>query len=229
MNSTMIRSHTDDILFLDVSGICNLILSEGYTKVKHVDFGISKTKTTPNKPLMPTEGNISTMKYMALEMFHFKEKCEPLMPMYACKADVFSFGILCSDILSMGKPIDEPYRRLSDIYEANKKGERPILPIDTSEELKSLIKHCCLFDASKRPTFPTICQRLQHLKRELLIQSSMIDAAPMKISSHLHDNSNFISSIFILFWSLMVAIENWFRLFISCPPITKDTHEESSR
>ena len=204
-------------------------IGEGYAKVKLVDFGISKTEVTHDKPLMPTGGNIGTKKYMAPEMFQFKGKFEPLMPMYAFKADVYSFGILCSDILSTEKPIDEPYRRGSEIYEAIKKGERPILPIDTSEELKSLIEHCWLFEPSKRPTFPTICKRLQHLKRELLIQSSMIDAAPMKISSHLHDNSNFISSIFILFWSLMVAIGNWFRLFISCLPITKDTHEESSR
>jgi serine/threonine protein kinase len=204
-------------------------IGEGYAKVKLVDFDIAKTELTHSKPLVPTGGNIGTIKYMAPEMFDLKRKGVPLKPMYAFKADVFSFGILCSDILSTEKPIDEPYRTLHEIYEANEKGERPILPIDTSEEFKSLINHCCLFNASKRPTFTTICKRLQHLKKELLTRSSMIDAAPMKIASHLHDNSDFISSIFIFFWSLMVAIGGLFRLFASCSPITKDTHEDSSR
>jgi len=165
--------------------------------------------------VVPTGGNIGTIKYMAPEMFDLERKGVPLKAMYAFKADVFSFGILCSDILSMEKPIDEAYRMRREIYEANKKGERPILPIDTLEEFKSLINHCCLFNASKRPTFPTICKRLQHLKKKLLTRSSMIDAAPMKIASHLHDNSNFISSILIFFWSLMVAIGSLFRLFVA--------------
>ena len=191
-------------------------IGQGYAKVKLVDFGISKTETTHDKPLLPTGGNLGSINYMAPEVFHFKEKGEPLMPMYAFKADVFSFGILCSDIL-MGEPIDKPYRSRRVAYEAIKKGERPILPIETLEELKSLIKHCWSFDASKRPTFPTICKRLQNLRRELLRQSFTIDAAPMKIPSRLDDNSNLISSILIFIWSFIVAIGNWFRLFVIGP------------
>jgi hypothetical protein len=86
------------------------------------------------------------------------------------KADVYSFGIMCSEILS-GKTPFERVERLK-IQDEVKKGVRPKLPTNFNG-LVSLINECWRLDPCNRPSFQAICERLKKLKIEL-------------ISSHLH-------------------------------------------
>jgi hypothetical protein len=81
----------------------------------------------------------------------------------ALKADVFSFGMLCSHILSAEKrPFGSfrEYRKyiLEDF-------SRPKLPKSYSEGLRSMVHDCWSLDPLERPTFLGIHNKLTSLKK----------------------------------------------------------------
>ncbi|KAH9574203.1 hypothetical protein CY35_01G044400 [Sphagnum magellanicum] len=133
--------------------------------VKVADFGVSKMNVTGVIPSKLTDVNIGTTIYRAPEM-----NSNDLPLHEPDKADVYSFGIMCSEILS-GKTPFERVERLK-IQDEVKKGVRPKLPTNFNG-LVSLINECWRLDPCNRPSFQAICERLKKLKIEL-------------ISSHLH-------------------------------------------
>src|SRR6202022_3097375 len=82
-------------------------------------------------------------------------------------ADVWSFGMTCSEILSLKEPFLCTTSR-EIILQTIKDGGRPELPINC-EELTTLIKECWIEDPSQRPTFSNICKRLATLKKKFMI------------------------------------------------------------
>ena len=139
----------------------NLILANlKCIDVKLLDFGISKVKVKDSLE-MPTERNIlGTCGYMAPEAM-----AKELSEVDALKADVFSFGMMCSDILSGEKPC---FHLLCDYFEYVHESKRPKLPTTYSELLRSLVHECWSLDPSKRPTFLDIYKRLARLKSAML-------------------------------------------------------------
>jgi serine/threonine protein kinase len=128
--------------------------------VKLLDFGISKVEVK-DSPEVPTGRNIGTHGYMAPEAM-----ANELSKVAALKADVFSFGMMCSDILSGEKP---RFGMLRDYREwIIHKSKRPKLRATYSEALRSLVHECWSLDPSKRPTFLDIYKRLAGLKTEML-------------------------------------------------------------
>ena len=135
------------------------LVDREHIDVKLLDFGISKVEVK-HSPEVPTGRNIGTFGYMAPEAM-----ANELSEVAALKADVFSFGMLCSDILSGEKPC---FERLRDYREYILKSERPKLPTTYSEVLRSLVHECWSLNPSKRPTFLDIHKRLARLKTEML-------------------------------------------------------------
>jgi serine/threonine protein kinase len=128
--------------------------------VKVADFGVSKMNVTGVIPSKLTDFNIGTTIYRAPEMSSND------LPLHEPdKADVYSFGIMCSEILS-GKAPFERVERLK-IQNEVKKGVRPKLPPNFNG-LISLINECWRLDACDRPSFQAICERLKKLKIELI-------------------------------------------------------------
>jgi serine/threonine protein kinase len=84
------------------------------------------------------------------------------------KADVYSFAIVCYEILTGKepfegeKPSDDLYKRI--ILEH----ERPKLPKICPRRLLSLIRRCWDHDPLCRPYFPEICKELRYIKGLLL-------------------------------------------------------------
>jgi serine/threonine protein kinase len=127
--------------------------------VKLLEFGISKVevKDSPEKPLAR---NIGTCGYMAPEAM-----AKELSEVAALKADVFSFGMMCSDILSGEKPHFENLDKYRYFIQTS---HRPKLPAAYSKVLRSLVHECWSLDPSKRPTFLEIHKKLARLKNEML-------------------------------------------------------------
>ena len=133
--------------------------------VKIADFGVSKIKASKTSSNTTT----GTTFYMAPEVLKFgadphKAKFNPM------KADVFSFSIMCSVILT-GK---RPYHEYSDldlkqIKKQVKEGKlRPTLPADCPPRLATLIQKCWAGNRSERPPFVEICRELRYIKGLLL-------------------------------------------------------------
>jgi serine/threonine protein kinase len=128
----------------------------GCIHVKLLDFGISKVEVK-DSPEVPTgRSKMGTLGYMAPEAM-----ANQLSEVDALRADVFSFGMMCSDILSGDKP---SFHLLRDYQVYIQESKRPKLPKTYSKGLRSLVQDCWSLDPSKRPTFLDIHERLIRLK-----------------------------------------------------------------
>ncbi|KAJ7571522.1 hypothetical protein O6H91_01G167100 [Diphasiastrum complanatum] len=130
-----------------------------YIYVKVADFGLSKVNVSSSDPFILTQAKIGTTLYRSPEM---DSDDQPVVPR---KADVYSFAIMCSEILSGKRPFEDiPLSRLGKQL---KKGLRPNLP-SNFPELKCLISECWRYNARERPGFSEIQARLQKIKLGIL-------------------------------------------------------------
>lgn len=132
---------------------------------KIADFGLTKTKdasfTCSNQTL-----DVGTVRYMAPEVIRgeddpYKIKYNPR------KADVFSFTIMCYEILA-GKDStygQDVFESIPEFQKKVKEGTNsPNLPENCSLRLASLIRRCWAGLSSDRPLFPEICRELRYIK-----------------------------------------------------------------
>jgi hypothetical protein len=141
--------------------------AEGYVEVKLADFGLAKTKVNTSSSMLHSQ-ICGAPTWRAPEAFPDHEGHQRRFP--PKKADVYSFAILCSQILSgqlypFGYP---PVRLLERI--SSPQNERPFLPSDSNypAELLSLIKQCWAPDPRTRPSFSTICCSLQEIRFNII-------------------------------------------------------------
>jgi serine/threonine protein kinase len=107
----------------------------GCIHVKLLDFGISKVEVK-DSPEMPTgRCKMGTLGYIAPEAM-----ANQLSEVDALKTDVFSFGMMCSDILSGYKPSFGLFRDYQVYIQESK---RPKLPKTFLEIHKKLIRLKC--------------------------------------------------------------------------------------
>ncbi|KAG0631885.1 hypothetical protein M758_1G286800 [Ceratodon purpureus] len=163
---------------------------------KICDFGLTtiKNASTGYSHQTPNKGSPS---WMAPELFI--EEPRPTGRVQPMKVDVYSFGIVCYEILS-GK---EPYADLIHLKARVKKGERPELPKETPSRLAYLIKHCWNSDPRQRPNFSAICEELRYIKG-LLIRGDIITLEQNRIpvsTSYLEAAKMFIETMGLRFWN----------------------------
>eukprot|EP01018_Ginkgo_biloba_P012151 Gb_27065 [translate_table: standard] len=154
--------HAQGVMHRDLKSanilICPCKTSEcvpnGFLHIKLADFGDAKTlcssAATPNR---------GTLRWMAPEVYSVDR--EAPMKYYSCKADVFSFSILCYEILTGEVPFNGFTGR--EFYEIIGAGERPEFPSNCPPGLGSLINMCWESEACKRPSFEDIRDCLQCL------------------------------------------------------------------
>ncbi|KAH9549941.1 hypothetical protein CY35_10G046300 [Sphagnum magellanicum] len=146
--------------------------SEPWLNAKLADFGLSKTKNSSTRYSHQTL-NLGTRKWMAPEVFEIPQdeidngSMEPPDPRaHPFKADVYSFAVVCSEILTKKEPFrDVPFRGL---LKHIRNGGRPELPDGCPRRLASLIKRCWELEPRSRPDFPEICRELRYIKGLLL-------------------------------------------------------------
>jgi serine/threonine protein kinase len=136
-------------------------------EVKLADFGLAKTKVNTSSSMLHSQ-ICGAATWRAPEAFLDHEGHQRRFP--PKKADVYSFAILCSQILS-GKlyPFGYPPVRLLERI-SSPQNERPFLPSNSNypAQLLSLIKQCWEPDPHMRPNFSTICSSLQEIRFSLL-------------------------------------------------------------
>jgi hypothetical protein len=141
--------------------------ADGYVEVKLADFGLAKTKVNTSSSMLHSQ-ICGTTAWRAPEAF--ADHKGNLRRFSAKRADVYSFAILCSQILS-GKlhPFGPTVRLLERI--SSPQNERPFLPSSSNypAQLLSLIKQCWAPDPHMRPNFSTICSSLQEIRFSLLV------------------------------------------------------------
>jgi hypothetical protein len=161
-----------NILVKSLSGAPELEYSEGYLNAKLADFGLSKTKNSSTRYANQTP-NVGTRRWMAPEVFEIiKDNMDsdsvPLPEIaHPFKADVYSFAIVCYEILTGKEPFED--ERMSDLYKrVVLEHARPELPEICPIRLVSFIRRCWDRDPLSRPDFPEICKELRYIKGLLL-------------------------------------------------------------
>jgi hypothetical protein len=145
-----------------------------YAKV--ADFGLSKIKE-----LSCTYSNLTmdmgTTRWMAPELIGDSEEhnvgpsssSESLK--YHFKVDVYSFGMVCYEILTGRVPFFN-YFMLLDLRKKIKDGLRPNMPEKCPKQLSNLVQACYDPDPKARPSFPNICVELRHIMCSLMVDST---------------------------------------------------------
>eukprot|EP01114_Cavostelium_apophysatum_P018441 TRINITY_DN5700_c0_g1_i1.p1 TRINITY_DN5700_c0_g1~~TRINITY_DN5700_c0_g1_i1.p1 ORF type:complete len:732 (+),score=204.70 TRINITY_DN5700_c0_g1_i1:66-2261(+) len=125
-------------LHLDLKTM-NLLVDENFV-VKVSDFGLAQMKNKKYK------GHRGSPLYMSPEMLLDQE--------YGSKADVYSFGIVLWELLTLKLPYDNRFQTFEEMFDAVAVcGDRPILPKDTIKRLSDLITSCWDVNPSNRPSF----------------------------------------------------------------------------
>ncbi len=141
--------------------------SQGYVHVKLADFGISKiyNMSVTSSPMSLKKG---TSVYAAPEIFNNQSKYGSDSSKLPPKIDVWSFSMVCSEILTgtgpfPGEPKTNLHAKIEEMDDF-----RPPLPSDCPEDLRDCITRCWECDPRKRPTFIEICKMLKTAKAQSL-------------------------------------------------------------
>jgi hypothetical protein len=152
-------------------------LSSSSVQVKLTDFGEAKLKLHDS---WYTTLMVGTTVWRAPEVFEVEENREK----YTQSADVYSFSMVCFEVLTgdvpfRGKPRGTLLQNIRD-------GVRPQLPdVDYCPEyLSALIRKCWATNAVERPQFPEICQRLVDYKARVLKHPYWVEDLPPDSSQH---------------------------------------------
>ncbi len=140
--------------------------SDGYIQVKLADFGVSKfyNKTETSSPQTHMVG---TSVYAAPEVFTQEVVSDNNYPKFPSKADVWSFAMVCSEILTGEQPfIDQQRHGLHD--QIKKSGIQPQLPNDCPYDLRFCITQCWDLDPKRRPKFNDVYKMLNVAKARSL-------------------------------------------------------------
>ncbi|KAH9569032.1 hypothetical protein CY35_03G110900 [Sphagnum magellanicum] len=163
---------SSNILVKALTGVPELEYKEGYLRAKLADFGTSKTKISSTRFSKQTS-NIGTTLWMAPEVFSIDSGAvvpglQP--PAYPFKADVYSFALVCYEILTR----KQPFEGVVGVRHRIKVDRlRPELPERCPTRFASLIQRCWEPNPRERPDFPEICRQLRYIKGILLAGDEM--------------------------------------------------------
>ncbi|XP_059444322.1 uncharacterized protein LOC132176203 [Corylus avellana] len=156
---------------------CNVLLkarnsTEGYFLAKVSGFGLLSVKsslTSRNTPKQNTEQNVANpFIWYAPEVLAEQEQPGRDSPSkYTEKADVYSFGMLCFELLTGKVPFEDSHLQGEKMSRNIRAGERPLFPIPSPKHIVNLTKKCWQTDPTQRPNFSSICRILRYTKKFL--------------------------------------------------------------
>jgi len=191
----MLYLHELDIVHRDLKA-ANILIKEcagGRYLVKLTDFGLARTKVKFAETQWSYK--VGTLKWRAPELLDWI--CEDRLstdPIFFPKqADVYSFGITCSEILTC----KSPYAELENtptvlprmlLREKILEGRRPLLPSHgVPAPLVALIERCWDRNPDRRPSFKAICLELKQIKASLLTEQHSALRSGCKCTSAFDD------------------------------------------
>jgi serine/threonine protein kinase len=146
----------------------NMLLTSPATgrRLKMGDFGLSKSladiasssmrRTAPDAR---AAGNVGTVHYMAPELFKIK-------PQYSLASDVYAFGFVSWEIISMKQPFKES-PDYDCIKQGVKDGEREDFASDFHPALKAMIERAWHQDPMQRPPIDECVRDLEQFLAQL--------------------------------------------------------------
>jgi serine/threonine protein kinase len=183
MNEGMHYLHNNKIVHRDLKSANVLVklvsAAEGefgvdYVHARVADFGLSKIKEM-SRTFSTQTLNIGTTRWMAPELYtasqydHMNTSTSDVN--YPFKVDIYSFGMLCYEILTGRRPFYNI--TLTDLRKRVLESLRPELPEECPSILATMIKRCWEPDPSARPSFSEICEVLRYQKALLILGANL--------------------------------------------------------
>ncbi|KAH9541196.1 hypothetical protein CY35_14G048500 [Sphagnum magellanicum] len=150
---------------------------EGYLHVKLADFGTAKPYNM-TETFSTQTARQGTRAYAAPEVnFDQQVVHGDKSPKFPPKADVWSFAMVCSEILTGEPPFEGATR--ATLRAEMQRGLRPRLPDNCLYYLRLCITNCWELSPENRPDFSTICKNL------MVAKAMSLGIIPLGISNHL--------------------------------------------
>lgn len=142
--------------------------TDGFFLAKVTGFGLSSVQgSSLNSPKQNTEQNgTNPFIWYAPEVLAEQEQPESASASkYTEKADVYSFGMICFELLTGKVPFEDSHLQGEKMSRNIKAGERPLFPFQSPKYLVNLTKKCWQTNPSQRPSFSSICRILRYVKK----------------------------------------------------------------
>ncbi|KAJ8748566.1 hypothetical protein K2173_003467 [Erythroxylum novogranatense] len=145
------------------------ISAEGYLHAKVSGFGLSSVKNISSRSPSNQNGALSFIWHAPevleeQEQLGTAENCK-----YTEKADVYSFGMICFELLTGKVPFEDSHLQGDKMSRNIRAGERPLFPFGSPKYATNLTKRCWHTDPNQRPSFSSICRMLRYTKRFLVM------------------------------------------------------------
>ncbi|KAL1552000.1 tyrosine-protein kinase ABL1-like [Salvia divinorum] len=148
----------------------NILLKErnsvtGGFQVKVSGFGISAIRSCASRSPRPVAADADI--WLAPEVLaELGGKCSGK---YSEKADVYSFGMICFELLTGKVPFEDGHLQGEQMARNVMAGERPLFSYHSPKYLANLTKKCWQTNPDLRPSFSSICRILRYIKKILII------------------------------------------------------------
>jgi len=143
--------HSKKILHRDLKSANVLVAEDGRLVV--ADFGLVRYCQSDEQANMTAE--TGSYRWMAPEVIRH----EP----YGTGCDVYSFGVLCWEMLSYSIPFPQ-HTPVEVALSVATKGMRPEIPAHSPSVLVDLIEQCWQQQALRRPSFAKVCSRIDAIE-----------------------------------------------------------------
>lgn len=144
-------------------------ISEGYYYVKVAGYG-SSGALDRNSHSFPNQDSTNPLIWYAPEVLTEMEKPEGgSKSKYSEKADVYSFGMICFQLLTGKIPFEEGHLEGDKMSRNIRAGERPLFSFPSPRYLVNFTRRCWQTEPSLRPSFSSICRILRYIKKFLVM------------------------------------------------------------
>ncbi|KAK4729362.1 hypothetical protein R3W88_022350 [Solanum pinnatisectum] len=141
--------------------------AESYFHAKLKGFGLTSIKSTYKTA---SHNAADSVIWFAPEVLAEQEKPgSKCAYKYTEKADVYSFGMICFQILTGKVPFDEGHLQGEKVVRNIRAGERPLFPYPSPKYLVNLTRRCWHTNPNLRPRFSSLCRILRYIKKVLVI------------------------------------------------------------
>ncbi|PSS03963.1 Protein kinase [Actinidia chinensis var. chinensis] len=149
------------------------VSTEGYLHVKVSGFGLSSSINLTQKA-SPNQNGTPPFIWHAPEILAEQEQSGSIgNSRYTEKADVYSFGMICFELLTGKVPFEDGHLQGDKMSRNIRTGERPLFSFSSPKYLTTLNKRCWHTDPNQRPSFPSICRILRYIKRFLVMNPEL--------------------------------------------------------
>lgn len=138
--------------------------SEGHLLAKVSVSGLSSTKNS-NQKTSPNQAANHPFIWHAPEVLAEQEQLGKAgNSKYTEKADVYSFGMVCFELLTGKVPFEDSHLQGDKMTRNIRAGERPLFPFNSPKYITNMTRKCWHTDPDERPSFSSICRILRYTK-----------------------------------------------------------------